>query len=122
MEAIVKRGSPRVDVDLPPGLRLGGAEGGLDSLSPVQGELPPDRVVRADRDLARYMGILFKPVEQELCIAFRTTAMAKAAQKVWQRTGTGGKILAFGGGGAKRGAFGDAGLDAEAFQRSLQDS
>lgn len=126
LEAAIKKGLTRIDIDLPPGLRLGGVEGTVDSLRlRTAEELVPERIARGDRDLARFMAILLKPMEKSLCIAFRTSAQASVAQKVWQQGGNGGRIVAYSkGGGPKRGTFADAGGEEEAlaFRRSVQDS
>lgn len=125
VEAMVKGGLKRIDIQLPAGLRLGGVEGTLDSLTPPREELPAERLVRAERDLARYMGILFKPVEVSLCIGFRTDSLAKVARGVWEESRTGGRVLAFGRGkkktnfGSKSFASGD---DAMAFRQAVMDS
>lgn len=101
-------------------------EGTVDplSLQSVGGtELPKERVARGDRDLARYMAILLKPVQDKLTIAFRTPNLVKDAKKAWETAGTGGRLIAFDkGGNAKRAAFGSGSEsdDTEAFLRSLQ--
>lgn len=116
MNAAVSRGLRRMDVEMPPGMRLGGVEGAIDGLKKVpEQSLTKERLAHSERDLARYMAILFKPLEQALCIAFRTPALAKVAEPVWKKGGNGGKLVGLSrAGGAQRGAFGGAAAAGEA--------
>lgn len=85
----VEKGLPRVDFELPRGLRLGidppfdedGPEPPL--VPPV--DLSPADVALAEREFAAAFVLMFDGLKngQNLCVLFRTNKMATAARKAW---------------------------------------
>ncbi|CAE8600946.1 unnamed protein product, partial [Polarella glacialis] len=82
IEVAVKGGLPRVDVELPSGLRLG-VENVMDPLVLSEGEVGTEQISQADRELARLFLAMFKAVNKNLTIAFRTSSLAAAAKEKW---------------------------------------
>eukprot|EP00929_Paragymnodinium_shiwhaense_P087228 TRINITY_DN4747_c0_g2_i1.p1 TRINITY_DN4747_c0_g2~~TRINITY_DN4747_c0_g2_i1.p1 ORF type:complete len:385 (-),score=107.99 TRINITY_DN4747_c0_g2_i1:47-1201(-) len=118
MESL-KKGASRTDIELPPGLRLGGIEGPPDTMTLPREELTKERVDRADRDLGRFVAILFQAVADRVCIVFRTAGLAKTAQRVFKKAGTGANILYYSKSAGKA-AFSTADSDADRFVREVK--
>lgn len=81
-EAAFEKDLLRMDVELPEGLRLG-LEGAVDALEPVTaGTDAKELLARTDREAANAFVQLFGG-RPELCVAFRTPALATAATRIW---------------------------------------
>lgn len=81
-EAAFEKDLLRIDVELPEGLRLG-LEGAVDALEPVTaGTDAKELVARTDREAANAFVQLFGG-RPELCVAFRTPALATTAMRTW---------------------------------------
>lgn len=83
----VEKAFPRMDIELPPGLRMGIFEE-QDSLEP-RGELKPADIARADRDLAAAWVTMFAELKNDrsLCVAFRSDKLATLAKRAWRNWG-----------------------------------
>lgn len=81
----VEKALPRIDMDLPAGLRLGVYDGNGSVLAPPEAELTPREVVLADRDFAASWILMFDGLKnsQNLCVLFRTDKLAKRARREW---------------------------------------
>jgi len=123
MDVALQMGMPRIEVELPPGLRLG-VEGVQDELVLSKSSTTPERIAKGDRELAACMLLLFAE-SKELCVAFRTGALVSAAKRAWQDWGR-SRVLAFPRGSGPRassfglGAAGEVGQSgAEAMRAAL---
>lgn len=89
MMTAVEKALPRIDMELPPGLRLG-IEGKPGTLAMPPGEVTLADAVRGDRELAAAFVMLFDGLKngRSLCVAFRDEKLAARAKRVWRDTGT----------------------------------
>jgi len=87
MLTAVEKALPRMDIELPPGLRMGIFEE-QDPLEP-RGELTAADIARADRDLAAAWIAMFEGLnnDRSLCVAFRNDKLATKAKRAWRNWG-----------------------------------
>lgn len=104
MMTAVEKAIPKIDIELPPGLRLG-VEGKAGPLAPFEGQLTPEQLANGDRELASAFVLMFEGLKngRALCVAFSTEKLAAAAKRVWRDWGN-ARIIALSNPG--RAAFG----------------
>jgi len=92
MMTSVEKALPRMDIDLPPGLKLGLSMGTADEVSPLeppQAELTAKDIALADRELAAAWVVMFHRLKnpKNLCVLFRNEKLAMKAKRAWRDTG-----------------------------------
>eukprot|EP00933_Yihiella_yeosuensis_P059375 TRINITY_DN6059_c0_g1_i1.p1 TRINITY_DN6059_c0_g1~~TRINITY_DN6059_c0_g1_i1.p1 ORF type:complete len:401 (+),score=54.25 TRINITY_DN6059_c0_g1_i1:81-1283(+) len=92
-EVMLNLRNDRLDIELPPGYRLG-VEGNAKGRLYEAGSLKDD-IDAADRELARVFAEMLQPIGAGIVIAFRTKALVRAAKKKWKHEMDEGKLMSF---------------------------
>jgi len=119
MTAATRQKLTRIDIEVPPGLRLG-LEGVTDPLVLPDYEVMPAQITQGDRELARLLTAMLNSAGNLLSVCFRTVKQADAAKDLWKSWGK-ARVTAFSTASRKKSAFGagSAGGD-ESFRKCME--